>query len=81
MKNDRLKEIIKIENVELTNIIKCLKIQLESISGLAKSQQEEIKKLNDSLEEAKGWLIKIADYDENRSDFERYMEKEFGYES
>lgn len=61
------------------NTIGCLKIQLKTLTGLSRDLQEENKMLNAKLEEAKLWLFEIADFRENRSDFERYMLHEWDY--
>lgn len=41
---------------------------------------KEFNEMKEKLKLAKEWLVDIADFNENRSDFERYMLKEWGYE-
>jgi len=41
---------------------------------------EENKILKEQLSDAKWWLVRILNNDENASDFQKYMREEFGEE-
>lgn len=53
---------------------------IKSLEEMNKSQSINIFKLNEKLLEAKEWFIDIAEYKENRSDFEKYLREVWKYE-
>lgn len=53
---------------------------IKSLEEMNKSQSMKIFELNEKLQEAKEWFIDIAEYNENRSDFEKYLKEVWNYE-
>jgi hypothetical protein len=53
---------------------------INSLEEINKLQSMRIFELSEKLKEAKEWFIEIAEDNENRSDFEKYLKEVWNYE-
>jgi len=65
-------------NVSLEEALLLQKSEINALTNMVIHLREENKQLKEELSDAKWWLVRILNNNENASDFQKYMREEFG---